>query len=338
MKKYNLAILGVTGAVGQALLNVLEGREFPVANLYPLASHRSVGKTIAFRGEDIPVLDVASFDFSCAQIALFSAGAETSRRYASQAAGCGCLVVDNTSCFRYCDDVPLIVPEVNGVVLDAMPARRIIANPNCSTIQMLVALKPLHDIATVKHINVATYQAVSGAGATAIDELATQSRLCLSGAADRIHCEKFPKQIAFNILPLIDELQENGYTREEMKMVWETKKILSPHITLNATAARVPVFYGHSEAVHCEFEREIGVEEACQALRSAPGVELMQHDIPTAVTEGSQQDAVFVGRLRADAGDCKTRLNMWVVADNIRKGAALNAVQICELMILKSLI
>jgi aspartate-semialdehyde dehydrogenase len=332
---FNVAVLGATGAVGETMLALLEERNFPVDQVFPLASSRSAGKTVEFRGQEIPVLDVEQFDFSQAHIGLFSAGASVSAQYAPIAASNGCVVIDNTSQFRYDDDIPLVVPEVNAHALAQYKNRGIIANPNCSTIQMLVALKPIHDAVGIERINVCTYQAVSGTGKKAIDELAQQTTLLLSGKP--IKAEVYPKQIAFNVLPQIDVFLENGYTKEEMKMVWETQKIMGDDsIQVNPTAVRVPVFYGHSEAVHIETRKKITAEEAQELLKKAPGISLIDErkpgGYPTAATEGAGADPVFVGRIREDISHPRG-LDLWVVSDNVRKGAALNSLQIAEVLI-----
>jgi aspartate-semialdehyde dehydrogenase len=334
-KTYNVAVLGATGAVGETMLALLEERNFPVGEVFALASSRSAGQKIDFKGEELTVLDVAEFDFSQVQVGLFSAGASVSEVYGPIAAAAGCVVIDNTSRFRYEDDIPLVVPEVNPAAIDQYRNRGIIANPNCSTIQMLVALKPIHDAVGIERINVATYQAVSGTGKQAIEELATQTTLLLSGKP--ITPKVYPKQIGFNVLPQIDVFLENGYTKEEMKMVWETRKILGDEsIQVNPTAVRVPVFYGHSEAVHIETRDKISTEQALELLRKAPGVEVIDDrkpgGYPTAVTEGAGHDPVYVGRVREDISHPRG-LNLWVVSDNIRKGAALNSLQIAEVLI-----
>lgn len=334
-KTYNVAVLGATGAVGETMLALLEERNFPVGEVFALASHRSAGQKVEFKGEELTVLDVAEFDFSRAQIGLFSAGASVSEVYGPIAAAAGCVVIDNTSRFRYEDDIPLVVPEVNRAAISQYRSRGIIANPNCSTIQMLVALKPIHDAVGIERINVATYQAVSGTGKQAIEELATQTTQLLSGKP--ITPKVYPKQIGFNVLPQIDVFLENGYTKEEMKMVWETRKIMGDDtIQVNPTAVRVPVFYGHSEAVHIETRAKITANEALELLRKAPGVvvtdERKPGGYPTAVTEGAGNDPVYVGRVREDISHPRG-LNLWVVSDNIRKGAALNSMQIAEVLI-----
>ena len=334
-KTYNVAVLGATGAVGETMLALLEERNFPVGEVFALASSRSAGQKIEFKDKELTVLDVTDFDFGRAQIGLFSAGASVSEVYGPIAAAAGCVVIDNTSRFRYEDDIPLVVPEVNPAAIDQYRNRGIIANPNCSTIQMLVALKPIHDAVGIERINVATYQAVSGTGKQAIEELATQTTQLLSGKP--ITPKVYPKQIGFNVLPQIDVFLENGYTKEEMKMVWETRKILGDdHIQVNPTAVRVPVFYGHSEAVHIETRDKITAEQALELLRKAPGVEVIDDrkpgGYPTAVTEGAGHDPVYVGRIREDISHPRG-LNLWVVSDNIRKGAALNSLQIAEVLI-----
>ena len=333
-KTYNVAVLGATGAVGEAIIEILHERGFPIEKLFPLASHRSAGETVMFAGRPQMVEDVEKFDFSNIDIALFSAGGSVSEKYAPIAAKAGCVVIDNTSHFRRDEDVPLVVPEVNPEAIADYEKRNIISNPNCSTIQMVVALKPIYDAVGITRINVATYQAVSGKGRKGISALAEETAKLLSG--QKLKSDVFSKQMAFNVLPQIDEFQENGYTREEMKMVWETKKIFADDkIKVNATAVRVPVFFGHSEAVHIETREKISAEEAKKRLKNAPGIFLMDGaDYPTPVTEAAQQDAVFVGRVREDISH-PTGLDMWVVADNVRKGAALNAVQIAEILVAK---
>ncbi|MFM8331210.1 MAG: aspartate-semialdehyde dehydrogenase [Candidatus Methylumidiphilus sp.] len=334
-KTYDVAVLGATGAVGQTMLSILEQRQFPVGKVYPLASARSVGKAVEFNGESLAVQDVADFDWSLAQIGLFSAGASVSAQWAPIAAAAGCVVIDNTSQFRYQDDIPLVVPEVNPDAIALYTNHGIIANPNCSTIQMLVALKPIYDEAGIERINVCTYQAVSGTGNKAIAELAEQTTNLLNGKP--VTASVYPRQIAFNVLPQIDIFLENGYTKEEMKMVWETRKILGDdRILVNPTAVRVPVFYGHSEAVHIETHDKITAQRAKELLQQAPGVIVIDDRIPggypTAVTEAAGQDAAFVGRIREDISHPRG-LDLWVVSDNVRKGAALNSVQIAEILV-----
>ncbi len=334
-RKVNVAVVGATGAVGETMISVLEERQFPVGTLVPLASSRSAGSRVAFRGEQVRVQDLAQFDFKGIDVALFSAGASVSREHAPRAAAAGCVVIDNTSEFRYDDDIPLVVPEVNPHAIAGYRGRGIIANPNCSTIQMVVALKPIHDAVGIERINICTYQAVSGTGKEAIEELAVQTASLLNGKP--VEPAVYPRQIAFNALPEIDVYQDNGYTKEEMKIVWETKKILEDDaILINPTAVRVPVFYGHSEAVHIETGRKITADEARALLERAPGVTVIDErkpgGYPTAVTEAAGHDPVFVGRIREDISHPRG-LDLWVVADNVRKGAALNSVQIAEILI-----
>jgi len=334
-KAWNVAVLGATGLVGENLLTVLQERNFPVQELLPLASGRSAGRTVGFRGREVDVIDAATFDFSRAQIGLFSAGGDVSAIYAPKAAAAGCVVIDNTSQFRYEKDIPLVVPEVNPQAIAQYKARGIIANPNCSTIQMVVALKPIHDAVGIERINVATYQSVSGGGRKAVEELAEQTAQLLNGRP--VEPKVLPKQIAFNCIPQIDKFLDNGYTKEEMKMQWETCKILGDEsIRVNATAVRVPVFYGHSEAVHIETRRKISAADARALLAKAPGVQVVDErkpgGYPTAVTEAANHDTVYVGRIREDMTH-ERGLNLWVVGDNVRKGAATNAVQIAEILV-----
>ncbi len=336
-KKYDVAVLGATGAVGETMLSILEERKFPVREIYPLASSRSAGSRIRFKGRDVTVLDVAEFDFSKAQIGLFSAGGSVSAEYAPKAAEAGCVVIDNTAHFRYDEDIPLVVPEVNPHAIAQYKNRGIIANPNCSTIQMLVALKPIHDAVGIERINVATYQAVSGTGKEAIEELAHQTTALFS--QKEVVCEVYPKRIAFNVLPHIDVFLENGYTKEEMKMVWETRKIMEDEsIRVNPTAVRVPVFYGHSEAVHIETKKKITAVDATELLKNSPGIVVMDErkpgGYPTPAIDAAGKDPVFVGRIREDISH-PMGLDLWVVSDNVRKGAALNSIQIAEILIEK---
>ncbi len=334
-KLYNVAVVGATGAVGETMLAILEQRNFPVGEVFALASSQSAGKRIPFKNGSLVVQDLAEFDFSQAQIGLFSPGASVSAIYAPKAAQAGCVVIDNTSQFRYDDDIPLIVPEVNPEKIADYKNRGIIANPNCSTIQMLVALKPIYDAVGISRINVCTYQAVSGTGKEAIEELGRQTANLLN--LKPIEAKVYPKQIAFNVLPQIDVFQDNGYTKEEMKMVWETRKILGDNqIQVNPTAVRVPVFYGHSEAVHIETKQKIDAATVRALLSKAPGIVVVDEPIdggyPTAVTHSSGHDEVFVGRIREDISHPQG-INLWVVSDNVRKGAALNSVQIAELLV-----
>ena len=333
-KRWNVAVVGATGLVGQTMLSILEQRDFPVGELYPLASARSVGKTIKFKGRDVPVQDLETFDFAKAQIGLFSAGASVSKVHAVRAGKAGCVVVDNTSQFRYQDDIPLVVTEVNPHAIANYRTHNIIANPNCSTMQMLVALKPLHDAAGIERINVSTYQSVSGGGQKAMDELTQQHAALANGQTPE--AKVIAKQIAFNCVPQIDVFLDNGYTKEEMKMFWETQKILEDNsIKVNATAVRVPVYLGHSEAVHIETKRKLSEGEARALLEKAPGVVVIDErrpgGYPTAATESAGTDPVYVGRIREDISH-ERGLNLWIVSDNVRKGAALNSVQIAEIL------
>jgi len=334
-KTYDVAVVGATGAVGETMLSILAERNFPVGEVYALASERSVGKPVKFGNKTLRVENLDTFDFSKVQIGLFSPGGSISAIYAPKAAEAGCVVIDNTAHFRYDDDIPLIVPEVNAHAISGYTKRGIIANPNCSTIQMLVALKPLHDAAKITRINVATYQAVSGSGTPAIEELAGQTAKLLNG--QEAEAKIYPKQIAFNCIPQIDVFLENGYTKEEMKMVWETHKIMEdPDILVNPTAVRVPVFYGHSEAVHIETRDKLTTEQARELLSNTAGIVVLDERedgvYPTAVTEGANNDSVYVGRIREDISH-ESGLNLWVVSDNVRKGAALNSIQIAEELI-----
>ena len=332
--RFDIAVVGATGVVGESMLEILKQRNFPVGEIYALASERSVGKTVEFGNNELTVSDLAKFDFAKVQLGLFSAGAAVSKIYAPQAVEKGCVVIDNTSQFRYDDEIPLVVPEVNSGAIAAYSTRGIIANPNCSTIQLTVALKPIHDAAGIERINLCTYQAVSGAGRSAIEELVRQTAHLLNGRPLELKGDE--KQIAFNAVPHIDQFQDNGYTREEMKMVWETQKILGDkHIRVNATAVRIPSFYGHAEAVHIETRDKISATAARKLLSNAAGLEVIDGQevgaYPTAVSDASGKDPVFVGRIREDISH-ERGLNLWVVADNIRKGAALNSVQIAEIL------
>ena len=338
MKEYVVAVVGATGAVGNEMITTLEQRKFPVKKLKLLASSRSVGKTITFRGEEVEVEELTEHSFKGVDIGLFSPGGSVSLKFAPIAAASGCVVIDNTSAFRMEKDIPLVVPEVNEHAIKDYKNRGIIANPNCSTIQMVVVLKPLHDAARIKRVVVSTYQAVSGTGKKAIHEL--EQQILAIYANKKIETKVYPYQIAFNCLPQIDSFIENGYTKEEMKMVNETKKILEDDsITVTATTVRVPVFYGHSESVNVEFEKAITSDEARKILRKAPGVKVIDDPskklYPLAI-DAAGKDDTFVGRIRTDESIAHG-LNMWIVADNIRKGAALNAVQIAEVLIKKYL-
>lgn len=338
MKEYTVAVAGATGAVGNEMITTLEQRKFPVKKLKLLASSRSVGKAITFRGKGIEVEELTENSFKGVDIGLFSPGGSVSLKYAPIAAASGCVVIDNTSAFRMDKDIPLVVPEVNEHAIKDYKNRGIIANPNCSTIQMVVVLKPLHEAAKIKRVVVSTYQAVSGTGKKAIHEL-EQQILAIYGNK-KVEANVYPYQIAFNCLPQIDSFIENGYTKEEMKMVNETKKILEDNsIAVTATTVRVPVFYGHSESVNVEFENAITPDEARKILKKAPGVKVIDDPskrlYPLAI-DAAGKDDTFVGRIRTDESIAHG-LNMWIVADNIRKGAALNAVQIAEVLIKKYL-
>ena len=331
--KLKVAVVGATGAVGETMLSILAERKFPVSEVIALASARSVGSEVKFGDEDIEVQDLATFDPAGIEIALFSAGGDISKQYAPKFAAAGAVVIDNSSAFRYDDDVPLVVAEVNPEAIGNRP-RGIIANPNCSTMQMMVALKPIHDAAGITRINVATYQSVSGAGRSALEELGRQTAGLLNFHS--AEPERFPVQIAFNLIPQIDAFLDNGYTKEEMKLVWETRKILGDDsIQVNPTAVRVPVFYGHAEAVNVETTKKLTADEVRGLLAQAPGIEVVDERVPggypTPVTHASGTDPVYVGRIREDESH-PSAINLWIVADNIRKGAALNAVQIAELV------
>jgi aspartate-semialdehyde dehydrogenase len=326
-----IAVIGATGAVGEVMLSILAERGHAAENVTALASERSAGKQVEFGNRSLVTQELAAFDFAGIDYALFSAGGSVSEAHAPRAAAAGAIVIDNTSAFRYVDEIPLVVPEVNPHMLEGIGPGAIIANPNCSTIQMLVALAPIQREVGISRINVATYQSVSGAGAAALRELGEQTIERLNFREPTLN--KFAQPIAFNVLPQIDTMQENGYTREEMKMVWETQKIFEdPDVLVNATAVRVPVFFGHSEAVHIETREDISVERVRELLKNAEGVVVVEGENmihPTAVTHAAGQDPVFVGRLRRDISHPRG-IDMWVVADNIRKGAALNAVQIMD--------
>ncbi|MGR5285455.1 aspartate-semialdehyde dehydrogenase [Vibrio maritimus] len=331
-QQFNIAVFGATGAVGETMVEVLQEREFPMGDIYLLASERSEGKTYRINGKTVKVENVENFDWSQVHIALFSAGGEQSAKWAPIAADEGVVVIDNSSNFRYDYDVPLVVPEVNPEAIAEFRNRNIIANPNCSTIQMLVALKPIHDAVGIERINVTTYQSVSGAGKSGVDELAGQTAMLLNGKP--VEPKAFSQQIAFNCIPQIDQFMDNGYTKEEMKMVWETQKIFNDsNLMVNPTCVRVPVFYGHAEAVHLETSAPISAEEVVQLLEQAEGVEVFHgEDMPTQVRDAGGKDHVMVGRIRNDISH-HSGVNLWVVADNVRKGAATNAVQIAEVLI-----
>ena len=333
-EKYNVAVVGATGAVGEQMRVVLEEREFPVGELRLLASERSAGQFLPFQQKQIRVEVLTEDSFEDIDIGLFSAGASVSAKFAPIAVQAGAVVIDNTSFFRMEPDVPLVVPEVNANEIGKYVTRGIIANPNCSTIQMVVALKPIHDAARIKRVVVSTYQSVSGAGRKAMEELSHQVAALFSGK--EIEKEKFPHQIAFNCIPHIDAFVENGYTKEEMKMINETRKILGePSLPVTATTVRVPVFCSHSESVNVETERKLTAQQAKALLRDAPGIIVAdepQSDVYPMAIDAVGTDAIMVGRIRED-DSIANGLNLWVVADNLRKGAALNAVQIAEILI-----
>ncbi len=335
---YKIAVVGATGNVGREMLKTLAEREFPVDEVVALASSRSIGTEVSF-GDDqvLKVLELAAFDFKGIDIVLSSPGARVSAEHSPRAAKAGAVVIDNTSQFRMDPGVPLVVPEVNGQAIAGYTKKGIIANPNCSTIQLVVALKPLHDLATIRRVVVATYQSVSGSGKDAMDELFNQTRAIYVN--DPLSKEIFPKQIAFNVIPHIDSFMDDGSTREEWKMVAETRKILDPAIELSATCVRVPVFIGHAEAVNIEFDRPVTVASARKALKSAPGITVIDRpaeDGYVTPAECAGEDAVFVSRIRADP-TVENGLNLWVVSDNLRKGAALNTIQIAEVLVGKHL-
>ncbi|UXN06687.1 MULTISPECIES: aspartate-semialdehyde dehydrogenase [unclassified Bartonella] len=335
---YKVAIVGATGNVGREMLNILEERGFPADEIIPLASRRSLGTEVSYGDRTLKVRALDNYDFSDTDICLMSAGGTISKEWSPKIAAQGCVVIDNSSAWRYNSDVPLIVPEVNPDAINDFKKRNIIANPNCSTAQLLVVLKPLHDAATIKRVVVSTYQSVSGAGKEGMDELFEQARGVFVG--DPISVKKFTKRIAFNVIPHIDVFMEDGYTKEEWKMVAETKKMLDPKIKMTATAVRVPVFIGHGEAVNVEFDKPISAEEARELLRDAPGVQVVdKHEDGGYVTphEAAGEDDTFVSRIREDI-TVENGLSFWVVADNLRKGAALNAVQIAELLVAKGLL
>jgi aspartate-semialdehyde dehydrogenase len=340
---YRVAVVGATGNVGREMMNVLAEREFPIDEIYALASRRSVGVEVSFGDRTLKCQDLATFDFSKVDICLMSAGSGPSKEYSPAIGAKGCIVIDNSSAWRYDQDVPLIVPEVNAHVLEPYMARNnrknIIANPNCSTAQMVVALKPIHDVATIKRVVVSTYQSVSGAGKDAMDELWNQTKGKYVPGQE-VAAKKFPKEIAFNCIPQIDVFMEDGYTKEEWKMLAETKKILDPKIKVTATCVRVPVFVGHSESINIEMEKPMTVEECRAILREAPGIMVVDKREPGGYVtpiEAAGEFATYVSRIREDA-TVENGLAMWVVSDNLLKGAALNAVQIAETMINRGLL
>ncbi|SOE16925.1 aspartate semialdehyde dehydrogenase [Hoeflea halophila] len=335
---FKIAIAGATGNVGREMLNILAERAFPVSEVVALASSRSVGTEVSFGDTTLKVKNLETYDFSDTDLCLMSAGGSISKKWSPKIGAQGCVVIDNSSAWRYDADVPLIVPEVNPDAISGYTARNIIANPNCSTAQLVVALKPLHDHARIRRLVVSTYQSVSGAGKDGMDELFNQTRAVF--VADPITSQKFTKRIAFNVIPHIDEFMEDGYTKEEWKVLAETKKMLDPKIKVTCTAVRVPVFIGHSESVNIEFENEISAEEAREILRDAPGCQVIdKHEDGGYITpyESAGEDATYISRIREDA-TVENGLNMWVVSDNLRKGAALNTIQIAELLVNRRLI
>ncbi|MET0941932.1 MAG: aspartate-semialdehyde dehydrogenase [Mesorhizobium sp.] len=335
---FKVAVVGATGNVGREMLNILEERGFPADEVVPLASRRSVGTEVSYGDRTLKVKALDTFDFSDTDICVMSAGGNVSKEWSPKIGRQGCVVIDNSSAWRYHADVPLIVPEVNPDDISGFTKKNIIANPNCSTAQLVVALKPLHDVATIKRVVVATYQSVSGAGKEGMDELFEQTRAVF--VADPISAKKFTKRIAFNVIPHIDVFLDDGFTKEEWKMVAETKKMLDPKIKLTATCVRVPVFIGHSEAVNVEFEKPISADEAREILREAPGclvVDKRENGGYVTPLESAGEDATYISRIREDS-TVENGLSMWVVSDNLRKGAALNTVQIAELLIARGLI
>jgi aspartate-semialdehyde dehydrogenase len=335
---YKVAVAGATGNVGREMLSVLQERGFPADEVVPLASRRSQGTEVSYGDQTLKVKALDTYDFSDTDICLMSAGGTVSKEWSPKIGAEGCIVIDNSSAWRYDADVPLIVPEVNADAVAGFARKNIIANPNCSTAQLVVALKPLHDAATIRRVVVATYQSVSGAGKEAMDELFTQTRAVF--VSDPIENRKFPKRIAFNLIPQIDVFMEDGFTKEEWKMVAETKKILDPKIKLVATCVRVPVFVSHSEAVDIEFEKPISADEAREILREAPGCLVVDKREPGGYVtplEAAGEDATYISRIREDP-TVDNGLCLWVVSDNLRKGAALNAVQIAELLVNRKLI
>ncbi len=335
---FKIAVAGATGNVGREMLNILEERGFPADEVVALASRRSQGMEVSYGDKTLKIRALESYDFSDTDICVMSAGGEVSKQWSPKIGKQGCVVIDNSSAFRYDPDVPLIVPEVNPEAIEQFSKKNIIANPNCSTAQLVVALKPLHDAATIKRVVVSTYQSVSGAGKDSMDELFQQTRAVF--VADPVEAKKFTKRIAFNVIPHIDVFMEDGYTKEEWKMVAETKKMLDPRIKLTATAVRVPVFIGHSEAVNIEFEKPITADEARDILRDAPGcavIDKRENGGYVTPLESAGEDATYISRIRED-GTVENGLAMWIVSDNLRKGAALNAVQIAELLISRGLV
>ena len=335
---YKVAVVGATGNVGREMLDILAERAFPADEVVALASRRSQGSDVSFGDKTLKVKTLDTYDFSDVDICLMSAGGEISKEWSPRIGAQGAIVIDNSSAWRYDQDVPLIVPEVNADAIEGFRKRNIIANPNCSTAQLVVALKPLHDVATIKRVVISTYQSVSGAGKEGMDELFQQTRAVF--VADPVETKKFTKRIAFNVIPHIDVFMEDGYTKEEWKVLAETKKMLDPKIKVTCTAVRVPVFIGHSESVNIEFENEITADQARDILREAPGCQVIdKHENGGYITpvECAGEDATFISRIREDA-TVENGLNIWVVSDNLRKGAALNAIQIAELLVNRGLI
>ncbi|MHA6685999.1 aspartate-semialdehyde dehydrogenase [Mesorhizobium sp. A556] len=335
---FKVAVVGATGNVGREMLNILEERGFPISEIVPLASRRSLNSEVSFGDRTLKTKVLDNYDFSDVDICIMSAGGNVSKEWSPKIGKQGCVVIDNSSAFRTDPDVPLIVPEVNPDAIEGFRKKNIIANPNCSTAQMVVALKPLHDVATIKRVVVSTYQSVSGAGKEGMDELFTQTRAVF--VADTVAVKKFTKRIAFNVIPHIDSFMEDGSTKEEWKMVAETKKMLDSKIKVTATCVRVPVFIGHSEAINIEFEKPITADEAREILREAPGCLVIdKHEDGGYATpiECAGEDATYISRIREDS-TLDNGLNIWVVSDNLRKGAALNSVQIAELLVARGLI
>ncbi|MCW8901876.1 MAG: aspartate-semialdehyde dehydrogenase [Gammaproteobacteria bacterium] len=335
IEKVDIAIIGATTSVGETLLEVLEERKFPVGQIFLLESEASSGSRLEFSGYALKIGDVSSFDFSRVQIAFFVSTEAVSKAFAEKAASLGCIVIDRTPAFRNDKNIPLIIPEVNEDAIEGVNKRKIISMPSCTSIQMLLALKPIHDAVGVKRINVSTYQSVSGSGKDAAEELASQTAALLNFRD--VKCKTYPKQIAFNVLPQIGEFLDNGYTDEEMKLVWETQKVLNDEsITVNATSVRVPVFIGHAASVHIETKEKISAATVCDLLKQSSGIELVNEQTaggwPTPVTEAAGKDSVFVGRVREDISS-DNGINLWLVTDNMRKGAAVNAVQIAEILV-----
>ncbi len=336
---YKVAVVGATGNVGREMMNVLVEREFPADEVYALASRRSIGTEVSYGDKTLKCLDLERFDFSKVDICLMSAGSSVSKEWSPRIGAKGCVVIDNSSCWRYDQDVPLVVPEVNADAVKGFKKKYIIANPNCSTAQLVVALKPLHDAAKITRVVVSTYQSVSGAGKDAMDELWQQTKSKYVPGTE-VELKKFPKQIAFNCIPHIDVFMEDGYTKEEWKMLVETKKILDPKIRVTATCVRVPVFVGHSESVNIEFERPISADEAREILRKSPGIIVVDKREPGGYitpVEAAGEFATYVSRIREDV-TVENGLAMWIVSDNLLKGAALNAVQIAETLINRKLL